>query len=58
MELAKQLVELAELFAVTTETLTELIAELKERAKIQQLKAQVEIQQLEELEVLLVAVRY
>ena len=64
MELAEQLVELAELFAVTAETLTELIAELIGRTelevqvKIRQLEAQVEIWQPEELEVLLVAVRY
>jgi hypothetical protein len=58
VELAKQLVELAELFAVTAETLTELITELKKQAKIWQLEAQIEIQQLKELEALLIAVRY
>ena len=60
--------ELAELFTVTVETLAELIAELivelvgrtelEARVEIRQLEARVEIRQPEELEVLLVAVRY
>ena len=40
------------------EVTSELVTELKERAEIQQLKAQVEIRQPEELKVLLIAVRY
>ena len=40
------------------EVASELVAELEERAKIRQLEARVEIRQPEELEVLLVAVRY
>ena len=68
MELAEQLVELAELFAVSAETLAKLVAELvaelvgrtelEARVEIRQLEAQVEIRQPEELEVLLMAVRY
>ena len=41
-----------------TELVAELVAELEERAEIRQLEARVEIRQPEELEVLLVAVRY
>ena len=40
------------------EVASELVAELEERAEIRQLEARVEIRQPEELEVLLVAVRY
>ena len=68
MELAKQLVELVELFTVAAKTLAELIAELvtelisrtelEVRVKIQQLKAQVEIRQPKKLKVLLIAVYY
>jgi hypothetical protein len=62
-------VELTELFAVTAKTLTELIAELVAElvgktellvklASGMELKAQIKIQQPEELEVLLIAIRY
>ena len=40
------------------EVTSELITELKERAKIRQLKVQVKIQQPEELKVLLITVYY
>ena len=59
MELAEQLVELAELFAVAAETLAELVAELiAELVGRTELEVRVEIRQLKELKVLLVAVRY
>ena len=43
---------------VAVEVASELVAELEERAEIRQLEARVKIRQPEELEVLLVAVRY
>ena len=51
--------ELAELFAVTAETLTELIAELiMELVGRTELKAWVKIRQPKELKVLLIAIHY
>ena len=59
MELAEQLVELVELFAVAIKTLAELVTELvAELVSRTELEAQVEIQQPKELKVLLMAVRY
>ena len=69
MELAEQLVELAEVLVIAAETLIKLIAEfiaelinrtelLVKLAGRTELKAQIKIQQPEELEVLLVAVHY
>ena len=57
MELAEQLVELAELFADVAADVAGK-TELEAWVEIRQLKARVEIRQPEELEVLLVAVCY
>ena len=59
MELTKQLVELAKLFAVATKTLTKLITELvAELVSRTELKARVKIQQPKELKVLLITIHY